>query len=77
MKYPKEIGPQSQTEFAAWLFSMLGNAYNIIAQYEAEDERREYERRMEALRPVCIDCGAKVDEEHKPTCHIWAHRGGE
>jgi hypothetical protein len=38
VKYPKDIGPQSQTEFYALLFSMLGNAYNMLAQYE-EDER--------------------------------------
>jgi hypothetical protein len=37
MKYPKDIGPQSQTEFLAMLFSMLGNAYNLLAQYEAEE----------------------------------------
>lgn len=43
MKYPKEIGPQSQTEALAILFSMLGNAYNMLAQYEAEDEKRERE----------------------------------
>jgi hypothetical protein len=52
MKYPKEVGPQSQTEFCAWLFSMLGNAYNLLAQYEADEARRDDERIREAMKRV-------------------------
>lgn len=41
MKYPKDIGPQSQTEFLAVMFTMLGNAYNLLAQYEADEMARD------------------------------------
>lgn len=46
MKYPHEIGigPKTQTEALCLLFSMLGNAYNIIAQYEQEESERETQR---------------------------------
>lgn len=46
MKYPNDIGigPKTETEALCLLFSMLGNAYNIIAQYEAEEAKRESER---------------------------------
>lgn len=47
MKYPKDLGPQSQTEAMAILFTMLGNAYNCLAQYEADErQRKENERRQ-------------------------------
>ena len=45
MKYPKDIGPQSQTEALAILFSMLGNAYNLLAQYEADEYKRDEDER--------------------------------
>jgi hypothetical protein len=44
MKYPKEIGPQSQTEALAVLFTLLGNAYNLLAQYEADERGGRDER---------------------------------
>lgn len=45
MKYPREVGPTTQTELFAWLFTMLGNAYNMLAQYEADERQREEEER--------------------------------
>jgi hypothetical protein len=55
MKYPKEIGPQSQTEALAILFSMLGSAYNLLAQYEADERARDEAERRERMREVFVD----------------------
>ena len=45
MKYLKDIGPQSSTEGLAVLFTMLGNAYNLLAQYEADERKRDEDDR--------------------------------
>jgi hypothetical protein len=49
MKYPKETGPQSQTEMYAWLFGMLSNAYNMLAQYEKDEIERERQDMIDML----------------------------
>jgi hypothetical protein len=48
-KYPKPLGPKSDTEAMAILFSMLGNAYNMLAQYEADERAEEYRRMDERI----------------------------
>lgn len=78
MKYPKDIGPQSQTEFYALLFTMLGNAYNTIAQYEAEEAERDkaMRRKMfeEDLAGVREDTIGKRQERFRSEA---AHREDE
>jgi hypothetical protein len=49
MKYPKDTGPQSQTEMYAWLFGMLSNAYNMLAQYEKDELQREKQDMIDML----------------------------
>jgi hypothetical protein len=45
VKYPKELRPfKTEYEHLAWLYGGLSNAYNIIAQYEADERLREAER---------------------------------
>jgi len=52
MKYPEPLGPKSQTELMAWLFTMLGNAYNMLAQHEADEQRKEDAHRAAQFRDV-------------------------
>lgn len=50
MKYPdKDVGPETQAELMAWLFGMLASAYNLLAQYEADERQRDQEQRMAAF----------------------------
>jgi hypothetical protein len=50
MRYPSDkVGPQTQTELLAMLFTMLGNAYNVLAQYEREEYEGERRSRMDRL----------------------------
>jgi hypothetical protein len=54
-RYPEPTGPKTQTELLAWLFSSLGAAYSMLAQYEAEDDQREHERMRETLSRLRSD----------------------
>ena len=49
MKYPKEIGPSTQTEMYALMFGMLANAYNLLAQYEKDEKNRERQELIDVL----------------------------
>jgi hypothetical protein len=41
------MGPQSETELFAWLFSLLGGVYSMLAQYEQQEEEREREQDLQ------------------------------
>lgn len=62
MKYAEAVQPfSSAAEFEAWAFQRLGAACSIIAQYEADEQKRRDDRIRENLKPK-RDRGAQVEQ---------------
>lgn len=77
MKYPKEFGPKSQTEALALLFTMLGNAYNCLAQYEADEEAAQEAKRKEHIKRVFSSDLFESEGRSDPAKSPGAHKEDE
>lgn len=78
MRQQREIGPQTTTEFMAWTFTMLGNAYTQLAAYEHEEQKREEDKRRRLFEEAVMQASTpKFADRTDPAKSPGAHREDE